>query len=179
MTNLLISLILFKSLLKGRETCRFGLKKKSLTLLKDLRVRFQNDESFIKQLSQPTVRLYPEKACCAICRRKTNLLKTSSKRVYSFYYGMFTLIEGFYYCTDHKYQAKDRSDILKYHSKLATELVTRRHRVAMDLVVKIGLLHYRDHRQLEEIKAFLNGSAAKIDLPISTLGAVSRRFLEY
>jgi hypothetical protein len=47
------------------------------------------------------------------------------------------------------------------------------------LVVKVDFLRYRDNRQLEEIQSFLKCSSARIDLPISTIGLVSKRFLEY
>lgn len=47
------------------------------------------------------------------------------------------------------------------------------------MVVKIGLLRYRDHLQLEEIKTVLKCSPAKIDFPISTIGLIAKRFLEF
>lgn len=150
-----------------------------LTLLKDLRSRFQNDERLLRDLSNLMIRLYPTKNSCIICGQKTNLLKTSSKNCYSIFFGKFTLIEGFYYCVNHKYEADNSNKILKYHSELAMEIVDRRHMIAIDLMVKIGLLRYREHRQLEEIHAFLKCSSAKIDLPISTIGMISKRFLEY
>jgi len=62
---------------------------------------------------------------------------------------------------------------------LATEIVDRGFRVTIDLVVKVGLLRYRDHCQLEEIQAFLKCSSARIDLPITTIGIIAKRFLEY
>ena len=68
---------------------------------------------------------------------------------------------------------------MKYHSELATEIVDRGFRVTVDMMVKVGLLRYRDHRQLEEIQTFLKYSSAKIDLSISTIGMISKRFLEY
>jgi hypothetical protein len=75
--------------------------------------------------------------------------------------------------------SEDSNQILKYHSQLATEIVDRRFRVTIDMVVKVGLLRYCDHRQLEEIKTLLKCSSAKIDFPISTIGMISKRFLEY
>jgi hypothetical protein len=68
---------------------------------------------------------------------------------------------------------------LKYYSQLAIEIVDRGYRITIDLVVKVGLLRYRDNRQLEEIQSFLKCSSARIDLPISTIGLVAKRFLEY
>ena len=144
-----------------------------------MRVRFQNNERHFGELSNLTIRLYPEKYSCIICNEKTNLLKTSRKDCYSFYFGKFTLIEGFFFCNDHKYVSEDSNQILKYHSQLATEIVDRRFRVTIDMVVKVGLLRYCDHRQLEEIKTLLKYSSAKIDFPISTIGMISKRFLEY
>ena len=47
------------------------------------------------------------------------------------------------------------------------------------MVVKVGLLRYRDHLQLEEIKTFLKCSPAKIDFPISTIGIIAKRFLKF
>ena len=62
---------------------------------------------------------------------------------------------------------------------MATEIVDRGFRVAIDMVVKVGLLRYRDNRQLEEIQSLLKCSPAKIDLSASTIGMISKRFLEY
>lgn len=147
--------------------------------MKDLRVRFQNDERLLGELSHLAIRLYPEKDSCIICEAKTNLLKTSTRDCFSFHLGRFTLIEGFSFCNDHKYVSEDSDHILKYHSQLAMEIVNRGFRVTIDMVVKVGLLRYRDNRQLEEIQAFLKCSSAKIDLSISTIGMISKRFLEY
>ncbi len=58
-------------------------------------------------------------------------------------------------------------------------IVDKGYRVAFDLVVKIGRLRYDDHHQLHEIKAYLKCSPAKIDLPISTIGLICKRFLEF
>ncbi len=147
--------------------------------MKELRSRFQNDERTLREISYPTIRLYPEKKACIICNKKTNLLKTSKKDCYSYYLGKFRLIEGLSFCKNHKYVAVDPVEILKYHSLFASEIVERRFRVTIDMVVKVGLLRYRDNRQLEEVKAFLKCSSSKIDLPISTIGMISKRFLEY
>lgn len=89
------------------------------------------------------------------------------------------MIEGFSICNDHKYVSEDSNQILKYHSQLATEIVDRGFRITIDMVVKVGLLRYRDHLQLEEIKTFLKCSPAKIDFPISTIGVIAKRFLEF
>ncbi|MCP4671559.1 MAG: hypothetical protein GY857_09655 [Desulfobacula sp.] len=144
-----------------------------------MRSRFQNDERTLRELSYPTIRLYPEKKACIICNKKTNLLKTSKKDCYSYNLGKFRLIEGLSFCKDHKYVAVDPVEILKYHSQFASEIVERRFRVTIDMVVKVGLLRYRDNRQLEEVKAFLKYGSSRIDLPISTIGMISKRFLEY
>ena len=68
---------------------------------------------------------------------------------------------------------------MKNHSQLATEIVDRGFRITIDMVVKVGLLRYRDHFQLEEIKTFLKCSPSKIDFPISTIGVIAKRFLEF
>ena len=147
--------------------------------MENLRTKFQNNEDIFRDLSYLCIRLYAEQEVCVICNRKTNLLKTSSKDCYSFRYGKFRLIEGFFFCHAHKYVVENSDEILKYHSQLATEIVERGYRISIDLVVKVGLLRYRDNRQLEEIQSFLKCSSARIDLPISTIGLVSKRFLEY
>ncbi|MBC8147038.1 MAG: hypothetical protein H8E98_03500 [Bacteroidetes bacterium] len=149
-----------------------------LNLLKDLRFKFQDEEKILKELSGFTIRLYSEKETCH-CGEKTHLLKTSSKICYSFQLGEFKLIEGSFYCKKHKYLAENSDRILKYHSELAMEIVDRRCRVTIDLLVKIGLLRYRDHLQLEEIQTFLKCNSAKIMLPISTISMIARRFLKY
>jgi len=147
--------------------------------LKDLRARFQNDERLLGELSHLTIRLYSEKNTCIICNKKTNLLKTSIRNCYSFHFGKFKLIEGFFFCNDHKYVSEDSDQILKYHSQLATEIVDRGFRITIDMVVKVGLLRYRDNRQLEEIQSFLKCSSAKIDFSLSTIGMIAKRFLEF
>ena len=58
-------------------------------------------------------------------------------------------------------------------------IVDRNHSIAFDLVVKIGKLRYDEHRQLEEIKNYLKCSSAKINLPISTIGMIAKRFLVF
>lgn len=147
--------------------------------MEDLRIKYQNNEKVFNELSYCTIRLYPEKESCIICNEKTKLLKTSSKDCYSFRFGKFRLIEGFFFCQDHKYMSQNSGQILKYYSQLAIEIVDRGYRITIDLVVKVGLLRYRDNRQLEEIQSFLKCSSAKTDLPISTIGLVAKRFLEY
>ncbi len=62
---------------------------------------------------------------------------------------------------------------------MAAMIVDKCHRVSFDLVVKIGRLRYDDHRQLHEIQAYLKCSSAKIDLPISTISLICKRFLEF
>ena len=67
---------------------------------------------------------------------------------------------------------------MRYESNLAATLVEKGFRVTFDLVVKIGRLRYDDHRQLREIQAYLKCSSARIDLPLSTIGLIAKRFLE-
>lgn len=147
--------------------------------MKELRIKFSHDEKIYRNLSNLTIRLDPESHKCVICGQKTNLLKTSGKTCYSFYFGKFVLIEGFLFCKDHKYAAINSNKVLKYHSHLATEIVDKGYKVTFDLLVKIGTLRYSDHRQLEEIQVFLKCSSSRIDLPISTIGMISKRFLEF
>ncbi|MCP3926236.1 MAG: hypothetical protein GY714_27030 [Desulfobacterales bacterium] len=113
-----------------------------------------------------------------ICGKKTYVLKTSKKTCYSFSLGQFTLIAGYTFCKDHKYIPVDSNNILKYHSQLAMEIVEKNYQITFDLLVKVGELRYQDHRQLEEIKTFLKCSMAKTDLPLSTIGMISKRYLE-
>jgi hypothetical protein len=93
--------------------------------------------------------------------------------------GQFTLIAGYTFCKKHKYIPVDSNNILKYHSELAMEIVAKKYQITFDLLVKVGELRYQDYRQLEEIKTFLKCSAAKIDLPLSTIGMISKRYLEF
>ncbi len=51
------------------------------------------------------------------------------------------------------------------------------YRVTFDLVVEVGRIRYDDQRQLHEIQAYLKCSPAKIELPLSTIGMISKRFL--
>lgn len=148
-------------------------------MLEDLRIKHQNNQKVFNELSYCSIRLYPEEKACIVCNKKAKMLKTSKKDCYSFRFGKFRLIEGLFFCQDHKYLPENSSQILKYHSPLAIEIVDRGYRISIDLVVKVGLLRYRDNRQLEEIQSFLKCSSARIDLPISTTGLVAKRFLEY
>ncbi len=113
-----------------------------------------------------------------ICGNKTSVLKTSPKTCYSFSLGTFTLIAGYTFCKGHKYISIDSNHILKYRSQLAMEIVEKDYKITYDLVVKVGELRNQDHRQIEEIQTFLKCSAARIDLPLSTIGVVSKRYLE-
>jgi len=123
--------------------------------------------------------MYPETDSCIICGRKINVLKTSRKTCYSFSLGKFTLIAGYTFCKTHKYIPVDSNNILKYHSELATEIVAKNYQITFDLLVKVGELRYQDYRQLEEIKTFLKCSVAKINLPLSTIGVISKQYLEF
>ena len=58
-------------------------------------------------------------------------------------------------------------------------IVEKDYQITFDLLVKVGELRYQDLRQLEEIKTFLKCSEAKIDLPLSTIGMISKRYLEF
>ena len=58
-------------------------------------------------------------------------------------------------------------------------IVDKGYRVTFDLVVKIGRLRYDDHRQLKEIKSYLKCSSAKMDLQLSTIGMIAKRFLDF
>lgn len=68
---------------------------------------------------------------------------------------------------------------MKYPSELASFIVESGYRITFDLVVKVGRLRYDEYRQLGEIQNFLKCSFAKIDLPISTIGMIAKRFLEF
>lgn len=114
-----------------------------------------------------------------ICSKKTNLLKTDRKTCYSFALGKFTLISGCTFCADHKYFSTESNQIIRYESDLAALIVDKRYRVTFDLVVKVGRLRYDDHRQLQEIQAYLKCSSAKIALPLSTIGMIAKRFLDF
>jgi len=59
------------------------------------------------------------------------------------------------------------------------EIVEKNYQITFDLLVKVGELRYQDHRQLEEIRTFLKCSVAKMDLPLSTIGMISKRYLEF
>lgn len=133
----------------------------------------------MKLLSGLEIRLYPEKSQCSICGRKTKVLKTDRKTCYSFGLGKFILISGCAFCSDHKrVEIGRQTKIIRYESNLATMLVEKGFRVTFDLLVKIGRMRYDDHRQLEEIQSYLKCSSARIDLPLSTVSLVAKRFLE-
>lgn len=144
-----------------------------------MRSKFQNNQNIFSELSNLKIRLYPEDDSCMICGRKTYVLKTSKKTCYSFSLGQFTLIAGYTFCKEHKYIPVDSKNIFKYHSQLAMAIVEKDYQITFDLLVKVGELRYQDHRQLEEIKIFLKCSEAKIDLPLSSIGMISKRYLEF
>ncbi|MCP4760452.1 MAG: hypothetical protein GY870_01640 [archaeon] len=114
---------------------------------------------------------------CQICGRKTNLLKTEIKNCYSYNLGKFTLVAGSTFCPSHKYLELQSNKIVKYQSELAMLIVDKNNRICFDLIVKIARLRYDNHCQLKEIQSYLKCSAAKIDLPISTIGMIAKRFL--
>jgi hypothetical protein len=140
---------------------------------------FQNNKEILSSLSNLNIRLYPENPFCLICGKKTYLLKTDGKTCYSFELGKFTLISGYNFCDDHKYFSEPPNQVIRYESDLAALIVDKGYRVAFDLVVKIGRFRFDNHRQLQEIQAFLKCSLAEIDLPISTIGVIAKRFLEF
>lgn len=150
-----------------------------MNLVAELRLTHQHDRTILNSLSNLKIRLYPEIKTCLICGRKTTLLKTDVKTCYSFDLGKFTLISGCNFCIDHKYFSHKPNHVIRYESNLAAMIVDKGYRVAFDLVVKVGRLRYDDHRQLHEIKSYLKCSPAKIDLPISTIGLICKRFLEF
>jgi hypothetical protein len=147
--------------------------------LRRLRSTSGNDKDILSSLSNLSIRLYAENASCLICCNKTNLLKTDRKTCYSFALGKFTLISGCTFCADHKYFSETPNQIIRYESNLAAMIVDKGYRVTFDLVVKVGRLRYDDHRQLQEIQAYLKCSSAKIDLPLSTIGMIAKRFLDF
>lgn len=147
--------------------------------MRQLRIEYQHDESIHASLSDIKIRLYPEKQYCQICDQRTNLLKTESKNCYSFDLGNFTLISGSSFCPTHKYFASHSNQIIKYLPELVMLIVNKNHRIAFDLVARIGKLRYDEHRQLEEIQSYLKCSSAKINLPVSTIGMIAKRFLVF
>ncbi len=144
-----------------------------------LRSTFRDDKDIISSISDLNIRLYPENNTCSICGQKTNLLKTGRKTCYSFELGRFTLISGCNFCADHKYFSAVPNQIIRYESNLAAMIVDKGYRVTFDLVVKIGRLRYDDHRQLHEIQTYLKCSSARIDLRLSTIGMIAKRFLDF
>lgn len=57
------------------------------------------------------------------------------------------------------------------------EIVGKDYQVTYDLIVKVGEIRYQYFRQLEEVQTFLKCSEAKIGLPLSTIGMISKRYL--
>ena len=150
-----------------------------MRLVKELRTIHQNDKALMRSLSDLEIRLYPDNSSCLICSKKTALLKTDRKTCYSFDLGKFKLISGCNYCADHKYFPDKPGSVIRYESSLVAMIVDKGYRVTFDLVVKIGRLRYDDHRQLREIQSYLKCSPAKINLPLSTISLISKRFLEF
>lgn len=130
-------------------------------------------------MSEMKIRLDPERSSCLICGRPVNMLKTDQKTCYSFDLGRFRLVSASCYCPEHKYFDGKSGQIIRYESDLAAMIVDRGYRVTFDLVVKIGRLRYEEHRQLHEIQSFLKCSPAKLHLPLSSVGMVAKRFLEF
>lgn len=147
--------------------------------MRHLRSTYRNDKDIISSISDLSIRLYSENTSCSICGQKTHLLKTDRKTCYSFDLGRFTLISGCNFCADHKYFSGVPNQIIRYESNLAAMIVDKGYRVTFDLVVKVGRLRYDDHRQLHEIQAYLKCSSARIDLPLSTIGTIAKRFLVF
>ena len=147
-------------------------------MLRHLRYKFRDDQDILSSISNLIIGLYPENTSCFICKNKTHLLKTDRKSCYSFDLGKFTLISGCNFCNAHKYFSDTSNQIIRYESNLATMIVEKGYRVTFDLVVKVGRLRYDDHRQLHEIQTYLKCSPARIELPLSTIGMIAKRFLD-
>jgi len=148
-------------------------------MVQRLRLTYQADKSILSSLSNLKIRLYPENSLCLICNQKMNLLKTDHKTCYSYSLGKFILISGCNFCADHKYFSDTPNQVIRYESNLAAMIVDKGYRVTFDLAVKIGRLRYDGQRQLHEIQSYLKCSPAMIDLPISTIGMIAKRFLEF
>ena len=153
-------------------------KKKTLKLLIELRGKCEYDKHLKLLFSNLSIKLASEVSICPVCREKTNILKTQSKICYSYMLGKFVLTERISYCKEHKY-LKNTNNIIKYYSGLSNEIVCDNYKITFDLVVKIGLLRYCNYMQLAEIKNQLKYGYASIDLPISTIGLIGKRFLEF
>ncbi len=130
-------------------------------------------------LKDLTIKATSAKNTCLICDRKSYVLKTQSKICYSHDFGKFKLTERILFCKEHKYTGRETNEILKYHSDLATEIAEKGFKVTFDLLVKVGLMRYSDYMRLEDIKIALKHGIAKLDLSISTIALISKRFLEY
>lgn len=154
------------------------MKKKALKLLIELRAKYLYNKNIKSDFDKLSIRFSSEISFCPICKKKTNALKTQSKICYSYILGKFILTKRISYCKYHKY-VMNSNNIIKYYSELVDKIVCDDYKITFDLVVKIGLLRYQDHLQLNEIKNYLKYGYASIDLPISTIGLISKRFLEF
>jgi len=154
------------------------MKKKALKLLIELRSKHQHNKVKGFNFNNLSIKFASGDNFCPVCQKTTSILKTQSKTCYSYRYGIFRLTERISYCKDHKY-VMNTNNIIKYYSELADEIVCDDYKITYDLIVKIGLLRYRNHMQLGEIQNSLKYGYASIDLPISTIGLIGKRFLEY
>ncbi|MCK5677729.1 MAG: hypothetical protein KAH72_04570 [Flavobacteriaceae bacterium] len=144
----------------------------------ELRVKHQYNKNIELNFDKLSIKFALDIFFCPVCQKKVNILKTHSKICYSYRFGKFILTERVSYCKEHKYLI-NTNNIIKYYSGLVDEIVYDDYKITFDLIVKIGLLRYQEHKQLNEIKNHLKYGYASIDLSISTIGLIGKRFLEY
>jgi hypothetical protein len=95
----------------------------------------------------------------------------SEREILSLAYGRFVAVEWTGYCPGHPTLPAVRSPDL-------ARLVAPGARHAYDLLVRVGIAHYRECRQYTEIRADL-ATRFHLDIPVRTIGHLAREFVAY
>ena len=119
----------------------------------------------------------PEATTCEVCGRRLHVYKSETRTVITLAYGCLRVQEVIRFCPD-GCLCKDEDRRRKlYRSEALAALVAPRHTYGFDVVVKVGLSRFLHCRQIEEIRAEIEG-LLKRTVPESTVGDMIRQFVD-
>ncbi len=109
---------------------------------------------------------------CQQCGEPLRLLATRERKVISVVYGAFTAIERQGYCPMHPKRPPARSRELP-------RIVASGANHAYDVIAQVGLERFLQCRQNDEIRIDLSRRRCGIEVPVSTVGYLARKFAAY
>ncbi len=113
-----------------------------------------------------------EDDACQQCGEPLRLLVTRERKVISAVYGTFTAVERQGYCPMHPKRPPARSRELP-------RIVASGANHAYDVIAQVGLARFLQCRQNEEIRIDLSRRRGGIEVPVSTVGYLARKFVAY